>query len=577
MGSQYSSLVFCPGDAASYSEETLPGIQWIEHAFQENRKFPVIFHEWKGRNAEAAYFTILYSSGNTEDMGMTYQWMIALKEALNVNILQFEYSGYGINRGGSKPSERHCYEDICAAFYYLLVEKEIPPERIMLMGKSIGTGPCINLAHLLYTGGSKTRTIGKGLGKVMKKMSMFTNFKQLGGLILQSPMTSVLDLRDDINAHLVPNMFENTKKISKVKCKIFIAHGMQDQVIPSKQAIKLSSYVADGCLWKLMMIEDAGHSNMETEFLDDYLDELINFIDFQTPESAKIQKQRNGSVIPDQYLSSPIQMVLSFLKPIGLEKYAEKFTIAGFYEPLVLSSIMESDLDLIGVEIEEDRKKILSAVKSPIAKSTETVASMSPKTRNMVFRVPSSTRRIIYNADDIKQIQEEERQKATLTGELPTNPANSARSSVSSVASVASAASLDSDEDDPSGTTPYTFFISTPPGTTTTSKSKKTKSKRRASSSLSVSDAGAARSTSKTAMLERIQRLEETVEFQTRFLQNFISDTQNRIHTQDVKLRELTAGLQLLQLASKESTSSSSNLEKASTALEDQINEMLTR
>lgn len=47
-----------------------------------------------------------------------------------VNILAYDYTGYGISEGD--PSEEACYADIEAAFAYLVNVKKSPPSKIIL-------------------------------------------------------------------------------------------------------------------------------------------------------------------------------------------------------------------------------------------------------------------------------------------------------------------------------------------------------------------------------------------------------------------------------------------------------------
>lgn len=49
---------------------------------------------------------------------------------LQVNVLAYEYSGYGKSEG--TVSEDNCYADIRAAYDYLTTQKQIPSEQIVL-------------------------------------------------------------------------------------------------------------------------------------------------------------------------------------------------------------------------------------------------------------------------------------------------------------------------------------------------------------------------------------------------------------------------------------------------------------
>ncbi|CAN0447435.1 unnamed protein product, partial [Scytosiphon promiscuus] len=68
-----------------------------------------------------------------------------------VNVLAYEYSGYGKSEG--TVSEDNCYADIRAAYDYLTTQKKTPPKQIVLYGRSLGSGPTCQLAEELAADG----------------------------------------------------------------------------------------------------------------------------------------------------------------------------------------------------------------------------------------------------------------------------------------------------------------------------------------------------------------------------------------------------------------------------------------
>jgi fermentation-respiration switch protein FrsA (DUF1100 family) len=50
--------------------------------------------------------------------GMIYEWFYEFSRTLNVNVMAYDYTGYGKSTG--TPSEAACYADIEAAFDYLM-------------------------------------------------------------------------------------------------------------------------------------------------------------------------------------------------------------------------------------------------------------------------------------------------------------------------------------------------------------------------------------------------------------------------------------------------------------------------
>ena len=120
-------------------------------------------------------FTIIYSHGNAEDVGLSLPYLDRLSRRCNCNVLAYEYCGYSIAEG--EPSEKNCYECIDAAYRYLTAGRQsvVDPSSIVLFGRSLGTGPTVDLAARLLS-----KTTGKG--------------SSLAGVVLQSPLVRECDL-----------------------------------------------------------------------------------------------------------------------------------------------------------------------------------------------------------------------------------------------------------------------------------------------------------------------------------------------------------------------------------------------
>ncbi|XP_022769923.1 protein ABHD17B-like isoform X2 [Durio zibethinus] len=91
--------------------------------------------------------TLLYSHGNAADVGQMYKFFIELSFHLRVNLMGYDYSGYGQSSG--KPSEQNTYADIEAAYKCLEENYGARQENIILYGQSVGSGPTVDLAARL--------------------------------------------------------------------------------------------------------------------------------------------------------------------------------------------------------------------------------------------------------------------------------------------------------------------------------------------------------------------------------------------------------------------------------------------
>ncbi|KAE8722043.1 alpha/beta hydrolase domain-containing protein 17C-like isoform X2 [Hibiscus syriacus] len=87
--------------------------------------------------------TLLYSHGNAADLGQMYELFIQLNIHLRVNLMGYDYSGYGQSSG--KPSEQNTYADIEAAYKCLEESYGTKQEVIILYCQSVGSGPTLDL------------------------------------------------------------------------------------------------------------------------------------------------------------------------------------------------------------------------------------------------------------------------------------------------------------------------------------------------------------------------------------------------------------------------------------------------
>jgi fermentation-respiration switch protein FrsA (DUF1100 family) len=128
-------------------------------------------------------------------------------DRLGLNTFIFDYRGYGRSQG--VPSEKGTYLDAEAAWKYLIKTEQIPSERIILFGRSLGGAVAAWLATKV-----KARA-----------------------LILESTFTSVPDLGADLYPFLPIRLLAryqyNTRSfLPGVNKPVLIIHSPQDEMIP---------------------------------------------------------------------------------------------------------------------------------------------------------------------------------------------------------------------------------------------------------------------------------------------------------------------------------------------------------
>jgi hypothetical protein len=177
----------------------------------------------------SAKFTLLVSHGNGEDLGDNRYWLEDLRRA-GFAVLAYDYEGYGTSEG--KPSESHVYQDEEAAYDYLVVNLKVPPGRVILLGRSVGSGPAAYLAAR----------------------------RPVAALVLQSSFLWAFRVLTRI-AILPFDKFPNYKNISHVHCPVLIIHGTEDSVIAPWHGQKLYDLANDpkSHFW----VEGANHNDLE--------------------------------------------------------------------------------------------------------------------------------------------------------------------------------------------------------------------------------------------------------------------------------------------------------------------------
>lgn len=177
-------------------------------------------------NPQSAY-TLLYIHGNAEDIGNVRPVLDRL-HSWGFSVFAFDYRGYGTSDGN--PSEHNAYQDADTAYKYLTQQLKIPPQQIIVYGRSVGGGSATELA---------------------------TRYS-VAGLILESTFISAFQVV--VPFALLPfDKFSNLDKLRKIRCPVLVMHGQADQTIPIKhgQALFEAAPEPKMSLW----IAQAGHDD----------------------------------------------------------------------------------------------------------------------------------------------------------------------------------------------------------------------------------------------------------------------------------------------------------------------------
>jgi fermentation-respiration switch protein FrsA (DUF1100 family) len=175
-----------------------------------------------------ACFTVLFSHGNAEDLGDLSGYLEEFRQH-GFSVIAYDYSGYGTSSG--KPTEQSARLSAEAVYDFLVRTRGIPPDRIIVWGRSIGSGPSVHLA---------------------------VN-RAVGGLVIESGFTSAFRVMTHIR--LLPfDRFDNLRDLERVVCPVLVIHGTRDEIIPFRHGQQLFDKAREPKM--RLWVEQSGHNNL---------------------------------------------------------------------------------------------------------------------------------------------------------------------------------------------------------------------------------------------------------------------------------------------------------------------------
>jgi fermentation-respiration switch protein FrsA (DUF1100 family) len=192
---------------------------------------------------------LIYFHGNAGNIGQRLPDLLTLAE-MGLNVLGVGYRGYGQSSG--RPSEAGIYTDGRAALAYARESLGVPAERILLLGRSIGSTVAVETAR----------------------------DRPLAGVILVTPLTSARAVARASGfgplARLAGPAFDNLSKIKGVESPLLVVHGTADEVIPFDQGREL--HAAANPPKQFVPIAGAGHNDISLKTEGAYWQAIEDFI-----------------------------------------------------------------------------------------------------------------------------------------------------------------------------------------------------------------------------------------------------------------------------------------------------------
>ena len=164
---------------------------------------------------------VLYLHGNGTDIGGAAEEAKTLARELDCHVLVPEYPGYGLAEGES--SEDSVDAATHSAVRFAVETLGVPHERLVIYGRSVGTGPAAAAAA---------------------RMTALSPLGPPAALVLHSPYTSILEYAREkagglLSYLLVSERWPTRSNLTKVGCPTLLIHGDRDEVIPFRHSAKL--------------------------------------------------------------------------------------------------------------------------------------------------------------------------------------------------------------------------------------------------------------------------------------------------------------------------------------------------
>lgn len=201
-------------------------------------------------DAGATAPVILWCHGNAGNVSHRLENMRLLYQR-GISIFIFDYRGYGQSTGA--PSEVGFYQDALASYDYLIHQRRISPERLIIFGRSLGSSVA---------------------GEVAVQ-------RDSAGLLLEGAFPSIQAMSDHhyfgLPARWVMDVeFNLEKKIRTLNVPVFVIHGEQDSIVP----IALGKQVFDAALEPKQWYAVSGAEHNDVPFVggEPYFREIATFL-----------------------------------------------------------------------------------------------------------------------------------------------------------------------------------------------------------------------------------------------------------------------------------------------------------
>ena len=175
-------------------------------------------HGWYVPHPDAKA-TLLFFHGNAGNISHRIE-SIFIFYNIGLSVFIIDYRGYGNSDG--RPSEHGTYQDAMAAWNYLVDERHLRPDEIIVSGRSLGGAVAASLA-------------AKVTPAAVILESTFTSIKELGTYYYPYlPVSWISRIHYPVDKH-----------ITSFNCPVLIIHSHQDELVPVRFGQRLFKYALE--------------------------------------------------------------------------------------------------------------------------------------------------------------------------------------------------------------------------------------------------------------------------------------------------------------------------------------------
>lgn len=206
---------------------------------------------------------VLMFHGNGEVITDYINEFLEAMRGIGLNLCVVDYRGYGLSEG--EPCLSAILEDAHATWNYLTGELGIPAGRIVLLGRSMGSIPAIELAAARGD---------EYMGLVVESgIAGFHHWIDRMGVMIRQMGIDMDSLKESLMRNL-----DHEKKIKRVRRPLLILHTQHDGIVPSENALELYSW-ANPDTAALKIFPEGDHNTIFYYNGNEYLELLKQFID----------------------------------------------------------------------------------------------------------------------------------------------------------------------------------------------------------------------------------------------------------------------------------------------------------